>query len=162
MPQLSSFPLALADKIAGALPALEKKPRWIDGIRDLPPTLAHNSVFLFNAAEHAEQPRLLNSDQQIISSTIGILIVVSKSPRPSNIETENINNLKESIRKTLQGWTPPAQKNQHFFPCRLVAGTPVSNALAAQDGKKLWLETVLCKHIATKNTPSTSTPSTSP
>ena len=154
MPQTSSFHQSLADRIAGALPALDKKPRWIDGIRDLPATLSDNSVFLFNAAERAEPPRLLNSDQQILVSNINILIVVSKGPRPSNADTETINSLKSSIRKTLQGWTPPAQKHRHFFPCTLFAGAPLTSALAVQDGKKLWLETIQCRHIATKNTSS--------
>ena len=162
MPQHSSFAQALAERIASSLPTLDKKPRWIDGIRDLPATLSENSVFLFNVAERAEQPRLLNSDQQIVVSSIGILIVVSKGPRPSNSETENIDNLKNSVRKTLQGWTPPAQKYQQFFPCTLLAGAPVTSALAVQDGKKMWLETIQCRHIATKNTNSATTSSSNP
>ena len=152
MAKTSSFSQALAERIASALPTLDLKPRWIDSIRDLPATMGENNIFLINAAERAEQPRLLNSDQQIIVSNINILIVLSKGPRPSNLESENINKLKNSIRKALQGWIPPAQKEQQFFPCTLLAGAPLATTLSIQDGKSLWLETIQCKHIATKDT----------
>ena len=149
MPPTPSFTQAFADKVASALPTIDKKPRWIEGIRDLPATLSESSVFLFNAAERADPPRLLNGDQQILVSNINILIVLSKAPRPSAIESETLDKIKNSIRTALQGWTPPAQIHRQFFPCRLLAGTPIANALSAQDGKIMWLETVQCKHIAT-------------
>ena len=151
---MPSFAQALADRVASASPATFQKPRWIDSIRDLrdlPATLAENNVFLFNAAERAEPPRLLNGDQQIVTSNINIVLVVSKAPRPSNSGIENIDNLKNSIRAMLQGWTPPAQKNQQFFPCRLLAGAPVATPPSVQDGKRLWVETIECKHITTNS-----------
>lgn len=142
---ITTFEQELVTIIASAMPQIERKPKWISGIRELPAALQLNEIFLWKIAERLEPSRLLNDSQQSLAIEVAILFVVVKNPRNNGTKTALLEILKQQLRDALKGWCPQNRKTVRFLNSFLDGGYP----LAARDGKELWLEKIRCNAIQT-------------
>lgn len=141
----NSFEKELVVIIKQAMPQIERTPRWISAINELPSNLQINEIFLWRSAEKAEPPRLLNNPQQSINIEITILFAIVKNPRSNEKSLAILETLKQQLRKAIQGWIPQEDQYRRFLPVKLEGGTQ----LATRDGKELWAEKISCQAIQT-------------
>ena len=139
----SSFEKELVEIIKQAMPQIERTPRWISAINELPASLQINEIFLWRSAEKADPPRLLNNPQQSFNIEITILFVIVKNPRSNEKSLAMLETLKQQLRKALQGWSPQEEQYRKFLPANLEGGSH----LATRDGKELWAEKISCPFI---------------